>query len=150
MVIKPFIKITLNSLAIVLLLSLLATPFYFAKNIGKVAGVKSQSKYFLVSQIENFPNLSYSQTQDTYKVNFTKFGQKQAYINVFIINNPTENTQVYKIEKISGNATVFFGEDTENKVQKISLPQSTSSTLSIISEEENQENQIVEFKIEVL
>ena len=146
---KSLSKVAVNFFAIVTLASLLIIPLYFAKNLGKVAGVKNQSKYLLVSQIENFPNLSLSQTENIYSVTFAKFGQNQAYIGVFIINNPTDTTQTYEIEKLAGSATPFFGEYPSTKVQEISLPQSTSATISIISEGETQANQIVEFKIKV-
>src|SRR3989344_94449 len=62
-----FTKITLNFLSIVLLVSLIAAPIYFATSFAKVAGVKNASKYLIVSQVDKFPNLTLSQT-DTINV----------------------------------------------------------------------------------
>lgn len=144
-----FLKITLNVFAVVLLFGLLATPIYFAGSLGKVAGIKSESKYLLASQIENFPNLTVSQQAKNYKITLTKFAPNQAYLGIFILNNPTQQTQTYKIEKLNGEPTVFFAEDINDEKTSISLPAATSTTISLISKEGSTSTQTVEFKISV-
>jgi uncharacterized membrane protein len=59
-----FLKITTNFLAVILLISLIATPFLFARNFAKVAGVKSESKFLVISRVEEFPSMTFSQFQD--------------------------------------------------------------------------------------
>ncbi len=141
------LKITLNFLAVVLLISLIATPFFFAKNFSKVAGVKSATPYLLVSQIEKFPNMKFSQEEDKYQISFEKLGPSQAYLGVLIINNPTDKTQTYSLDTL-GEIKVFFGEDLSNITTQISIPSSVSVPISLFSSSEilNQ-IQSVEFRI---
>lgn len=144
------IKITLNFLAMVLLLSLIATPLYFAKNFAQVAGVKSSSPYLLVSQIEKFPNLSFSQAADTYSITFQKQGPSQAFLGVLILNNPTDTTQTYGLAQTSGQGKLFFGEDLENQLTTVVVPSSASVPVSLFSSEEaTASSQMIEFKVQM-
>jgi len=140
-------KIVLNFFAVVLLIITVATPIYFARNFAKVAGIKSGSKYLVVSQVEKFPNLTFSQNQNSYAVSFTKYGPNQAFLGVLIINNPTPQTQNYTLETTSGSAKVFFGQDLNDQRTKITAPAQSSAPLSLISQESSSENQKVEFRI---
>ena len=49
----------LNFSAVLLLSALIVGPLLIAKNMAKVAGVKSESKFLVVSQIQKFPNLKF-------------------------------------------------------------------------------------------
>ena len=139
-------KITLNFLAVVLLISLVAIPFFFAKNFSQIAGVKTATLYLVISQIEKFPNLILSQSGDRFTINYTKYGDNQAFLGVLIINNPTDRTQSYSLEVTSGQAKVFFGEDLDNPITEISVPSSASVPISLLSSQEfSSENQTVEF-----
>jgi|SRR3989344_5321905 len=141
-----FAKITLNFLAVVLLIGLIATPFYFARNFARVAGVKSQSQFLVVSQVEKFPEMILSQEADRYQITFTKLGPSQAYLGVLIINNPTNQTQTYDLKVTSGSAQVFFGEDLNNQLTQISTPSQASVPVSLFSGQDVwSENQAVEF-----
>jgi hypothetical protein len=143
-----FLKITTNFLAVILLISLIATPFLFARNFAKVAGVKSESKFLVISQVEEFPSMTFSQFQDKYAISFTKLGPSQAYLGVLIVNNPTKDTQTYTLQKVSGYAQPFFGEDPENQLTKISVPSTASAPISLLSGEEAiTASQKVEFRI---
>lgn len=142
-----FLKITLNFLAVVLLIGLVATPMYFAKNFTKVSGVKTQSSFLIVSQIDKFPNLSLVQVGDRYTISYSKIGPSQAFLGVLILNNPTGETQKYTIEKITGEDTVFFGQDLDNQLTQISVPSATSVPISLLSETGSSGNQSVEFAI---
>lgn len=140
-------KITLNFISVVFLVGLIATPIYFAQNFAKVAGVKSQSQYLLVSQIEKFPNLTLSQNGNSYTITFTKLGPSQAFLGILILNNPTNQTQSYNLEVTSGSAKLFFGQDIKNQKTKISIPSQTAIPVSLLSEYSFQEPQSVEFTI---
>ena len=143
-----FAKITFNFIAVILFISLVASPLYFAKNMAKVAGVKSESRYLVVSQIEKFPNLILAQRENTYSISYTKQGSQQAFLGVLIVNNPTEKTQTYSIERISGEAQPFFGEDLGNQLTKIPVPPAASVPISLFSDAGSEtENQTVEFAI---
>lgn len=133
---QHYLKITLNFLAVVLLISLIATPLYFARNFAKVAGVKSQSLYLVVSQIEKFPNMTFSQNGDNYQISFNKLGPSQAFLGILIVNNPTNSTQTYKVEVTDGQAELFFGEDIGQREDQISLPSTASVPVSVYSGEE--------------
>ncbi len=144
---RHFLKITLNFLAVVLLISLIATPLYFARNFAKVAGIKSESKFLVVSQIEKFPNMKLTQTADKYTISFTKLGSPQAFLGILIINNPTKNTQTYRLDS-SGAVELFFGEDLKNQQSRISVPASASVPISLFSgEEATAASQTAEFRI---
>lgn len=141
-----FLKICLNFTAVVLLIALLGLPFYFARNFSKVAGVKSESKYIIASQIEKFPNLKLEQFQDSYSVTYTKQGPNQAYLGVLVLHNPTNLTQNYRLEVSSEDAGVFFAENLENQPTQISVPSGSSVPISIHSTSSSSEGSI-EFKI---
>ena len=131
-----------------LLISLIATPFLFARNFAKVAGVKSESRFLVVSQVEKFPGMEFFQEADHYQISFTKLGPSQAFLGVLIINNPTNRTQSYSLAVTSGQTRVFFGEDLDNPLTQISIPSSASVPMSIYSSQETLgESQIVEFTI---
>ena len=141
-------KIVLNFLSVLLLTALIAAPIYVAKNAAKVAGVKSQSKYLLVSQIEKFPNLKFTQSGDSYTISYTKFGESQAFQDILIINNPTDQTQTYAINTTSGQAKLFFGRNLANQQTEISVPSQISVPISLFSgSEASTSAQTVEFTI---
>ena len=138
----------LNFCAVLLLTVLIVGPLFIAKNMAKVAGVKSESRFLVVSQIEKFPNLNLSQKENVYSISYTKQSPSQAYIGVLIVNNPTAVTQTYSIERISSQAQAFFGEDLGSQTTKISVPPVASVPISFISEAGlESESQTVEFKI---
>ena len=141
-------KIILNFLAVVLLISLIAAPFYFARNFSQVASIKSESKYLLVSQIEKFPNLSFSQNGDRYQISYTKQGPSQAFLGILILNNPTQSSQTYTIQVTSGLAKLFFGQDLASQLTQIFVPSQTSVPVSLLSDTGSESvRQTVEFKI---
>lgn len=143
-------KIILNFLAVVLLIGLIVTPIYFAKNFANVSGVKSQSSYIIASQLEKFPNLSLAQEGEKYTISYIKLGPHQAFLGILILNNPTKETQTYWIEKLAGVGIVFFGQDLDNQLTTISVPSLTSIPISLYSEEESTaSSQTVDFKITV-
>ena len=123
-----------NISSVLLLVALIVGPLLIAKNMAKVAGVKSESKYLIVSQIERFPNLSLVQKENTYSISFAKQGPSQAYIGVLIVNNPTETTQTYSIGRISGDAQPFFGENPDDQSTKVTVPSQASVPLSLFSD----------------
>lgn len=139
-----FAKITLNFLAIILLIGLIATPIYFAKNLTKVSGIKSESKYLVISQVEKFPGMVFAQSDNQYIINFTKLGPSQAYLGVLVVNNPTDHTQTYSLDPSN---TVFFGQDLDNRLTQISIPPKTSVPISLFSDESQDLEQQVEFTI---
>ncbi|MBI3283125.1 hypothetical protein HYZ70_03575 [Candidatus Curtissbacteria bacterium] len=150
-------NVILNFLAVVLLIGLVATPIYFAQNAASVAGVKSESKYLVVSQVEKFPGMTLSQQGDQYTVSFTKLGPSQAYLGVLIVNNPTNQTQNYSLQRLNltGNLTggltsptVFFGENLDDQKTQIAVPSGASVSASLFSNSGAEvEKQSVEFSI---
>lgn len=144
---EHLIKITANFFAVLLLVGILSIPLIFAKNFAKVAGVKSQSQYLIVSQVEKFPNVSLTQKQDLYTLTFTKFSENQAFLQVLILNNPTDKTHIYKINS-TGEAKVFFGEDLEHMQAEITVPATASVPISLVSESQDQLQKSVGFTIE--
>src|SRR3990167_3065388 len=137
-----------NISSVLLLVALIVGPLLIAKNMAKVAGVKSESRYLVVSQIEKFPNLILSQKENVYSISYTKQSPAQAYIGVLIVNNPTATTQTYNLEIISGEAKPFFGENPDDQLTKIAVPASASVALSLFSSPEaSSEAQTVEFRI---
>lgn len=130
---KLFLILT-NFSAAIFLLGLLVGPFYFAHNFANVAGVKSETPFLLVSQIEKFPNMTFSQNNDRYVITFNKISRSQAFLDVLVLNNPTDKTQSYSIDVTSGNSHVFFGEDLQNLTSTISLPSQTSVPVSLLSD----------------
>lgn len=146
---RHFLKIATNFISVFLLVSLIAAPIYFAKNAASVAGVKSESKYLLVSQIDKFPNLKLFQTGNSYQISFSKLGASQAFLDILILNNPTADTQTYAINVTSGSAKLFFGHDLKNQQTKIAVPSQTSVPISLFSSAEvTGESQTVNFTIQ--
>ena len=137
-----------NISSVLLLVALIVGPLLIARNMAKVAGVKSESRFLVVSQVEKFPNLSMGQTGDKYSISFTKQGQSQVFIGVLIVNNPTGTTQAYSIGRISGDAQPFFGENPDDQLTKVTVPASASIALSLFSDAGSEtETQTVEFTI---
>ncbi len=131
---RSFLKnVFLNFTAILLLGALIATPIYFVKNFAKVAGVKNESAYLLISQVEKFPQMKLSQIGNVYTLSLTKQASKQAYQSVFILNNPTNETKTYQILNQSELNIAFFGENITKTQTKIVLPAKTSASISILS-----------------
>ena len=138
----------LNFCAVILLSVLIVGPLLIAKNMAKVAGVRSESRYLVVSQIEKFPNLALTQRENAYSISYTKQGSSQVYLGVLIINNPTGTTQAYSIGRISGDAQPFFGENPDDQLTKVMVPASASIALSLFSDAGSEtETQTVEFTI---
>ena len=137
----------LNFATIAILLTLFGAPMYFAHNFAQVAGVKTESAYLLVSQVAKFPNLTYEQIGESNKVSITKQAQSQAFLSVFILNNPTKTNKTYSIDVLSGDSKVFFGEDLKNQQTQITAPAGSSIPISILSKSiSNQDS--VEFQIQ--
>lgn len=122
-----------NSLAVLLLLALGASPFYFAKNFSQVAGVKSESTYLLVSQVSKFPGMTFTENTGAYSLKFTKQAESQAYLSVLVINNPTAATKTYNLAGGNSQNTVFFGENLNNLQTSLKVPPDTSVPVSLIS-----------------
>src|SRR3972149_1688188 len=138
----------LNFSAVLLLAALVVGPLLIVRNMAKVAGVKSESKFLVVSQIEKFPNLALTQRENTYSISFTKVGSEQAFLGILIVNNPAETTQTYSIERISGESQPFFGEDLGSQLTEISVPSTASVPISLFSgSEASTDSQTVEFSI---
>lgn len=140
-----------NFLAVVVLLSLLTMPFYFARNLAKVenvAGVKTIAPYQLNFQTENFPNLVFSQEGEQYQISFTKVGPIQAYLGMGILTNQTNTQHTYQLQNQS-QTKVFFGQNLEDQKDQISLDSSASIEISIFSPQEAPaSSQTVEFNVE--
>ncbi len=143
---KHFLNISLNFLAVVLLITLIAAPFYFAKNFSQVAGVKSQSPYLVVPQVDKFPSMTLTQNGNNFQITFTKQNPSQAYLSVLIINNPTNQPKTYELQATKGSQTVFFGESLESPLTKINVPAQASVPISILSSASTS-TQTVEFAI---
>lgn len=144
---KKLFTIFINSFAVFFLAALVIAPFYFANNFSQVAGVKTQSKYLLISQVDKFPQMKFTQEDKLYQLTFKKQGNSQAYLGVFIINNPTPSTQSYTIDVNTGQTSVFFGQDSNNLETTITLPSSASVPISILSTNSIVADQVVEFSI---
>ena len=145
---KFVLMMFVNISSALLLVVLIVGPLLIAKNMAKVAGVKSESKFLVVSQIEKFPNLNLTQRDDAYSISYTKQGPSQAYLGILVINNPTDKTQTYSLNEVFGQAQVFFGEDLGNQPTKIPVPPSASVPISLFSDAGSEtETQTVEFTI---
>jgi len=136
-----------NLSAFFLLTALIIAPIYFANNFSQVAGVKTESKYLLISQTDKFPQMKFSQEGSLYQITFQKQGNSQAFISVFILNNPTEKAQNYTIVTGSGQASIFFGNDIGNRQTAVTVPPSASVPISIVSTSTISAIQFVEFSI---
>jgi len=145
---KHILAITFNFSAILLLAALIIAPIYFAKNFTQVAGVKSESPYLLVSQTEKFPGMTFSQSASTYTIAFTKQASSQAYLSIFIINNPTNEPKSYTIQNQSSENKFFFGEDLNSLQNKINVPAQVSVPISVLSHSTS-DKQTATFQIQV-
>ena len=141
-------SITLNFLATIILVVLIALPFYFAKNISKVAGIKSETPFLVVSQVDKFPQMFFGQEGNRYEISFTNQFPSQAYLAVIIINNPTNEAKSYNLQTSNGSTKVFFGEEYQNPITQIKAPAGSSIPVGILSESTPNSLQTVEFTIE--
>ncbi len=142
-------KVVVNFISVLLLFGLITTPIYFAQNFTKVAGVKSHSPYLIISQIEKFPNLTFSQNGENYTINYTTLGPSQAFLGILILSNPTEKTQTYNLDTTPGGTKLFFGKEIKNQQTKISIPSQLSVPISLLSEGNSSESKAVVFTISV-
>lgn len=140
---------TINFFAVVLLISLIAAPIYFAKNFAQVAGVKSETPYLLVSQVEKFPGMFLSQQDTKYEISFTRQFEKQAFLSPIILTNPTNEAKTYNLNASSGSTKMFFSEDLQNAQEQIKLPAKSSIPISFLSEGDAPASQTIEFTIDV-
>ncbi len=139
--------ITVNFLTIAVLLTLFAAPIYFAHNFTQVAGVKTESQYLIVSQFSKFPNLKFEQIGENYSVSISKQANSQAFLSVFIINNPAKTNKTYSVNIVRGETKIFFGQDLQNQTTRITAPAGSSIPISLLSYGTSSEDS-VEFKIE--
>src|SRR3989338_8243599 len=142
------LKATLNFSAIVILLALIASPFYFARRSSDLSGVRSETPFLVISQVEKFPGIFLSQTGDRYEISFERQNASQAYLSVLIVNNPTNVTKTYSLQASTGATSVFFGEDIDNPISIISVPPSTSVPVSLISQGDPASTQTIEITIQ--
>ncbi|KKR86114.1 MAG: hypothetical protein UU34_C0021G0008 [Candidatus Curtissbacteria bacterium GW2011_GWA1_41_11] len=143
-----FLKISLNFAAVILLLTLVVTPFYFARQFSQVSGVKSETQYLVVSQVEKFPGMYLSQTGNRYEISFERQNPSQAYMAVLIVNNPTNKAKTYSLQASSGATTAFFGEDLDSLLTQINVPAGVSVPISLISQGDSASTQTIELSIE--
>ena len=143
-----FLKISLNFAAVTLLLTLVALPFYFARNFSQVSGVRTETQYLVISQVEKFPGMYLSQTGNRYEISFERQNPSQAYLSVLIVNNPTKETKTYSLQASSGATTAFFGEDLNNLLTQINVPAGVSVPISLISQGDSASTQTIEITIE--
>lgn len=140
-------KITANLFAVLFLVALVSTPFYFARNFSQVSGVRSEAAYLVVSQAQKFPDMHLSQTGDRYEISFERQNPSQAYLGVMVINNPSSQSKTYSFQASTGSTKVFFGEDIDNQISSIRVPPGTSVPVSLISEGKTASTQTIEFSI---
>lgn len=135
---KHLVAYIANFAAIILLLVIITLPFYFARHMSKVAGIKSTVPYLITSQIEKFPNVSLTQQGQIYQISYTKLSPSQEFQELLILTNPTSSTQTYRILNISGRSRVFFGKVVKNQTAQISLPSGSSVPISLFSDSQDQ------------
>jgi hypothetical protein len=78
---------------------------------------------------------------------FQKQGNSQAFLSVFILNNPTAKAQSYTIQVNSGQASVFFGDDIGNQQTTVTVSPSASIPISMVATNLILSNQVVEFSV---
>lgn len=144
---RKILAVVANTFAVILLSALIITPIYFANNFSQVAGVKTESRYLLISQTDKFPQMKFSQQNNLYQLTFQKQGNPQAFLSVFILNNPTAKAQSYTIQANSSLASVFFGDDINNRQTTVTVPPSASVAISVVSTSPALSDQVVEFSI---
>lgn len=135
-----------NFALVIVFLLIVISPFFLAKNITKVAGVKTETPYLITSQIQKFPNVSFSQEGETYRFTYSKASLNQEYRGLLVLTNPTSESKEYKISRLSGYADVYFGEDSKTAASQIFLPAGSSVPISLFSGSLDQ-TLTVEFKI---
>lgn len=149
-----------NFFAVLVLVALIAGPFYLAGNFAKIekaegiegsrniAGVKTQAPYVITSQADRFPNMTVSQNGNVTKILFTKIGPTQAFLGVLTLANPQDQARTYTLEVTSGQAKLFFGQDLENQITQTSVGAKASVPISLFSgSESSASSQTVEFRI---
>lgn len=144
---SKILAIIANTFAVFLLTALIIAPIYFANNFSQVAGVKTESKYLLISQTDKFPQMKFSQEDKRYQLTFQKQGNSQAFLSVFILNNPTAIAQSYTINVNSGQGNIFFGDDINNQQTTVTVPPSASVPISMISTSQILFEQSIEFLV---
>jgi len=127
-----------NFSAFLLLTALIAAPFYFAKKSTSVAGVKTEAAYLVISQIEKFPGMGFTQKDETYSLSLP--GTADAYVGILILTNPSKEAKTYRL---GSENNIFFGENLEDKLKSVTLPAGTSIPISLLSNR----NREIEFKI---
>lgn len=140
--------VSINFLAVIVLFGLIAAPIYFAQNFAHIAGVKTQSQYLLVSQVEKFPGMTFSQSQYSYTLSFTKLAASQAYLSILILNNPTNEPKTYTIKNQSSQNHFFFGDNLNDQKTKVSVPPQSTVSISLLSQSDNN-SQSANFQINV-
>lgn len=141
-------KISFNFFAVIILVVLIALPFYIARNVSKVAGVKSEAPFLIISQVEKFPGMFLGQVGNRYEVSFERQFTSQAYLSVAILNNPTNETKTYSLTTSGGQTKVFFGQDHLNPITQIKAPAGASIPISLLSEGDASSIQTAEFTIQ--
>jgi hypothetical protein len=159
---RPVAFALTNLSAVMILIALIASPFYFANNFTKVtdvqdtqqsrsiAGVKKVVPYILIPQADKFSNLNFYQDNDKYRIDFVKTAPQQAFLGVFTITNPTDTVKGYNLEVPEGQNKAFFGENLEEQTVFMQVPPKGSIPISVFSKDESSaSSQSIEFKVEV-
>jgi hypothetical protein len=151
-----------NYLGVLLLVAIILSPFYFAKNFTRlemVAGVNTQAlpasavtttaPFVLTFQTDKFPNLTFSRDGDNSKIGFTKVGPSQAFIAIANLQNPTGKPQSYTLQVATGSARLFFGTDIASQPTSQTVSANSSVPVSLFSgSEATAASQTIEFKIQ--
>lgn len=140
--------IGLNFGATLLLLGIITSPFYIAKNLNQVAGVKSESLFLVTSQIDKFPLMKLEQSGNTYKISFEKIQSSQAFTQVLLLTNPTSQTKIYKVITKDDQDKVFFGENHKDLQDTVTAPSKITIPISILANSQNLVDS-VEFEIQI-
>lgn len=125
----------LNFGAVLILMTILTAPFYFATSFTKpanIAGAKTQNPYIIISNVANFPQMQLTQTGSLYTITFVKVAQSQVFTGVLTITNPTKSATTYELVS-TGDGMFFFGEDPGNQLTRITLPTGASVPISLFS-----------------
>lgn len=150
MTLKNVVAYIANLLAVVNLILIIALPFFLANRMVKVAGIKTAIPYLISSQIQRFPNLTFSQEGQTYSLIYSQFAPSQTYQSVLILTNTAAGTQNFSLVSVSGQGQVFFGEDPKIKVKQIALPSGASTPISLFSDEPDySQNSKLDFSIDI-
>lgn len=147
---KNFAVPLANFTGIVILIVIIALPFLVANRIVKVAGLKTSVSYLISSQIQYFPNVSFSQEGQIYNLTYSKIAPSQFFKSLLILTNPTGSTQNYTLVTLNGQGQLFFGEDLDNQIIKIALPSGASTPISLFAIDlNNSQDAKLDFSIKV-